>query len=73
MKKITPISFLFFFSLCATIFAQTPPIANNDSDATEFNTALNTNAPGVLANDTDTESDPLGVTQFIVNGTTYTT
>jgi len=37
----------------------TPPVANNDSYSTVKNTALNVSAPGVLANDTDTDSDPL--------------
>ncbi len=71
MKKITPISFLLFFFLCATLFAQTPPVANNDSNTTELNTTLSVGAPGVLANDSDADGDTLIVTQFIINGVTY--
>jgi VCBS repeat-containing protein len=36
-----------------------PPVANPDSYSTGLNTALAVGAPGVLANDTDLEHDPL--------------
>ncbi len=49
------------FSKCLTAAApaNAPPTANNDSYATDQNHALNVAAPGVLANDTDNEHDPL--------------
>lgn len=72
MKKINPISFLFFFFLYATIFAQTQPVANNDSNTAELNTTLSVGGTnGVLANDTDPDGDALVVTQFVINGVTY--
>ncbi|MDC9721588.1 MAG: gliding motility-associated C-terminal domain-containing protein [Urechidicola sp.] len=71
MKKTNPISFLFFFFLCATIFAQSPPNTNNDNITVELNQTLSVTAPGVLANDTDDDGDTLNVTQFTINGTTY--
>jgi VCBS repeat-containing protein len=37
----------------------TPPVANADAYSTPKNTTLNISAPGVLANDTDPEGDPL--------------
>lgn len=54
------------------IIAQTPPVAEDDYDTAEINTALNVNAPGVLVNDTDSDNDQLSVTQFMVNGASYT-
>ena len=35
------------------------PVAVNDSYSTKKNTALTIAAPGILANDTDSDSDPL--------------
>jgi CSLREA domain-containing protein len=35
------------------------PVAANDSDTTDEDTALTVNAPGVLGNDTDVDGDPL--------------
>jgi large repetitive protein len=35
------------------------PVANNDSYSVQSDSALNISAPGVLANDTDVENDPL--------------
>ncbi len=40
------------------------PAAVDDADATDSDTALNIPATGVLANDTDPDSDPLTVTGF---------
>jgi hypothetical protein len=37
----------------------TPPVANPNTYNTGFNTQLTVNAPGVLGNDTDADSDPL--------------
>ncbi|MFK5879569.1 MAG: Ig-like domain-containing protein [Flavobacteriaceae bacterium] len=48
-----------------------PPIANTDVDTVEFNTTLNVNAPGLLANDTDPDGDTLSIVSFTVNGSTY--
>ena len=42
-----------------TITVGRPPVANNDSYTTSENTALTINAPGVLANDTDPQGNPL--------------
>ena len=36
-----------------------PPVANNDSYSVNANTTLTVPAPGVLANDTDQNGDPL--------------
>ena len=41
-----------------------PPVAVDDAYATDEDTVLNVPASGVLANDTDPESDPLAVTAF---------
>lgn len=40
-----------------------PALANPDSFSTPSNTTLNVSAPGVLANDTDPENDPLTAIQ----------
>ena len=45
-----------------TIFVQgpsSPPVANNDSYATDVDSQLNVPEPGVLANDSDVEEQPL--------------
>jgi predicted CXXCH cytochrome family protein len=42
-----------------TSTANTPPVANGDSYNTPQDTPLNIAAPGVLSNDTDSDSDPL--------------
>jgi len=44
--------------------ANTAPVAVNDSYSTNQNTALNISAPGVLANDTDAQSNPLTAIQI---------
>src|SRR5437899_10600410 len=36
-----------------------PPVANNDSYSVNANSTLTVQAPGVLANDTDQDGDPL--------------
>ncbi len=41
-----------------------PPVALNDSAATDEDTILIVNAPGVLTNDSDIENDPLTVSTF---------
>jgi hypothetical protein len=46
-----------------------PPLAQNDSGSTPFNTLLNIPAPGVLANDTDPDGQPL--TAQLVASTTH--
>ena len=46
-----------------------PPVANNDSQTTLEDTPAYGN---VLTNDTDVDGDPLTVTQFVINGQTYT-
>jgi hypothetical protein len=45
------------------------PVANDDSDSTDEDVPLTVVAPGVLGNDTDTESDPL--TAVLVTGPTH--
>jgi CSLREA domain-containing protein len=48
------------FSECLNVpTANTPPTANDDSYTATENQTLNVAAPGVLANDTDPEQDPL--------------
>jgi VCBS repeat-containing protein len=47
----------------------TAPVATNDSYSTTVDTALDVSAPGVLANDTDAETDPL--TAAVVTGPTH--
>ena len=44
-------------SLCGNF--NRPPVANNDNYTTLVNTLLTINAPGVLANDTDPDGNPL--------------
>jgi VCBS repeat-containing protein len=46
--------------------SNTAPVANNDGYSTNEDTPLNVAAPGVLANDTDGEGDPL--TAILVSG-----
>src|SRR5262249_22012838 len=41
-----------------------PPVATDDTNATDEDTALNIAAPGVLSNDTDPNGDTLTVTAF---------
>ena len=60
-----PLALVLFLSLLGSQAQNTPPTAVDDSYSTGLNTALNTGAPGVLANDTDVES-PSGL---IVNPT----
>lgn len=48
--------------------ANDAPIANDDTSSVDEDTVLNVVAPGVLANDTDDEGDPLTVTEL--NGST---
>jgi large repetitive protein len=48
--------------------ANTPPVANNDTHTTNEDIALAVAAPGVLANDTDANSNPL--TAVLVSGPT---
>src|SRR5262249_42923098 len=43
-----------------------PPVANNDAYTTAEDTPLTVAAPGVLANDTDVDGNPL--TAILVNG-----
>ena len=45
-----------------------PPVAADDTGTTPEDTPISGN---VLTNDTDVDSSPLTVTQFVVNGTTY--
>jgi len=47
------------FKLANSGCVNTPPVANNDAYATSQATPLIVSAPGVLANDTDAEGDPL--------------
>lgn len=55
----------------SVVLPPTAPIANNDNYETEVNTTLNLSAPGVLQNDTDDNGDALTVTEFVINGTTF--
>lgn len=56
----------------SVVFPPTPPIPFDDYDTVEINTTLNVDAPGVLINDTDINSDVLKVTEFVINGVGYT-
>ncbi|WP_405567899.1 cadherin-like domain-containing protein [Polaribacter sp. Asnod6-C07] len=63
--------FIALFSLlfCVQLLvSQTAPIASNDNTVVLKNTNLNIVAPGVLANDTDTDGDTITVTSFSING-----
>jgi gliding motility-associated-like protein len=71
MKKFNQRLAFFFLFIAHFLYAQVPPNAVDDSISTERNTTLNVAAPGVLANDTDTDGDVLLVTSFSVNGTTF--
>jgi alpha-tubulin suppressor-like RCC1 family protein/uncharacterized protein YkwD/thiol-disulfide isomerase/thioredoxin/plastocyanin/uncharacterized membrane protein YphA (DoxX/SURF4 family) len=57
--------------LVLQVSANIPPVAVDDSFTVDQDTALRINAPGVLANDTDTEGSPL--TAALVNGTVHGT
>src|SRR5207237_9646251 len=52
----------------ARVPANTPPVAADDSYVTDEDTPLAVPAPGVLANDTDADGDPLQAT--LVSGPT---
>jgi VCBS repeat-containing protein len=54
-----------------TITVDTPPVASNDGYRTAEDTPLTVAAPGVLANDTDADGDPL--TASLVAGPTHGT
>ncbi len=71
MKKYNLNIVLFFICITQLLFAQGSPIANDDTNTTFINTALNEVAPGVLANDTDANGNTLTVLEFLVNGTTF--
>ncbi len=71
MKKIYIISLLILLFASSKGFTQSPPNANNDSNTAELNQTLSVGSPGVLANDTDVDGDPLTVVGFIINGITY--
>ncbi|NNL80925.1 MAG: cadherin-like domain-containing protein, partial [Flavobacteriaceae bacterium] len=50
-----------------------PPVANPDTNTTPEDTTLTVDAAnGVLNNDTDLEGDTLTVTEFVIDGNTYT-
>ncbi len=49
------------------------PVAVDDEAVTPQNTTLNGAAPGLMANDSDGDGDPITVTEFTVNGNTYAT
>ena len=55
----------------STVPVNRAPVANNDAYATNEDSALNVAAPGVLANDTDPEANPL--TAQLVAGPTHGT
>lgn len=65
------ISLLFLILIASITYAQVPPTAMTDVDTADINTTLTVAAPGLLANDFDTDGDPITVTQFIVNGILY--
>jgi VCBS repeat-containing protein len=54
-----------------TIIADRPPIASNDSYTAAPGTTLTSAAPGILANDTDPDGDPL--TAILVSGVSHGT
>ena len=47
------------FSRCLSATTNSPPTAQADSYATDEDTQLTVDAPGVLANDSDPNNDPL--------------
>lgn len=47
---------------CSPYVPNSPPVALDDSYTVSEDTSLNVNAPGVLANDSDPDSDPLTAT-----------
>ncbi len=48
------------------------PTPQDDNAFVIQNTTYNENAPGLLSNDSDPDGDPLSITDFTVNGNTYT-
>jgi uncharacterized delta-60 repeat protein len=57
----------------ATAAGNNPPAAQDDSYTTAEDTPLTVPAPGVLGNDTDTDSDPLSVAAASVTGPAHGT
>ncbi|MFY9242427.1 MAG: cadherin-like domain-containing protein [Polaribacter sp.] len=55
----------------SVIYPPTPPVANDDYDTADENSTLNVSAAGVLENDTDLNEDVLSITEFLINGITY--
>jgi len=55
------------------ILVNSDPVAVDDEAVTPENTTLNGAAPGLMANDSDGDGDPLTITDFTVNGNTYGT
>src|SRR5205823_5214791 len=58
-------------TVALTVFDNTVPVAKNDSYNTPENTVLTVSAPGVLANDTDADSDSLSA--ILVSGPAHGT
>ncbi|WP_339881903.1 cadherin-like domain-containing protein [Polaribacter vadi] len=73
MIKKSPILCVFLLLFFAQfLVAQVTPVANNDVKTTLINTSLTENTPGLLINDTDADGDSLTITEFLINGTTFT-
>ena len=73
MIKKSPILCVFLLLFVAQfLVAQVTPVANNDVKTTLINTSLTENTPGLLINDTDADGDSLTITEFLINGTTFT-
>jgi len=72
IKKIPKLIVFIFLFTAQFLVAQVPPVANNDVGTTFRNTTLTENAPGLLVNDTDADGDVLLITEFLINGASFT-
>lgn len=70
MKYKLLIAFLVLYNVL--VAQNTSPTVQDEYDTVEINTPLNVDAPGVLTNDSDADGDTITVTEFLVNGSTYT-
>jgi len=66
-------SILLYLSLfyLGNFYAQNSPILTNDASNTTTGVPISVAAPGLLANDTEPDGQPLTVTQYQVNGVWY--
>lgn len=72
IKKSPKLVLLYFLFIYQFLAAQVAPVANNDNATAIINTPLNEVSPGLLGNDIDADNDELTITEFLINGSTFT-